>query len=146
VHLSYSTTGPNGTFTPIPLYGSTITKDAGAIQGYVGPLPGVTMAPHSSTTYTFHVALASNVPVSKRKPLMAFEGYLDQINPADGTGATLADTYAYQVKVPSEASTSSPPTALIALGGAVLLAIGGFFIWRRGKRPPHDPPPEPAPA
>ena len=51
------------------------------------------------------------MPVAERKPLLAFEGYLDQINPADGTGATLADTYAYQGIVPSEASSSTPPTS-----------------------------------
>ena len=128
VHLSYSTTGPSGAFTPVSLYGSTITD--GAIQGYVGPLQGVTLAPDSTRTYTFDVALASTVPVSKRKPLLAFEGYLDQINPADGTGATLADTYAYQVIVPSEASSSSPPTALITVAAAIVLAIGGALIWR----------------
>jgi hypothetical protein len=102
VHLSYSTAGPSGTFTPVRLFGSTIKQ--GVIQGYVGPLQGITLAPDSTTTYTFHVALASNVPVSKKKPLLAFEGYLDQINPADATAATLADTYMYQVVVPSEAS------------------------------------------
>jgi hypothetical protein len=64
VQRSYSTTGTNGTFTPVPLFGSTIKE--GAIQGYIGPLDGVTLAPHSITTYTFRVALASNVPLSKR--------------------------------------------------------------------------------
>jgi hypothetical protein len=73
---------------------------------------------------------------------MAFEGYLDQINPADGTGATLADTYEYQVKVPSEASSNSAPTALIAIGAAVLLAIGSLLIWHHRSpscRQPHSP-------
>jgi hypothetical protein len=140
VRLSYSTTGPNGTFTSVPLTGSTIKE--GAIQGYAGPLQGVTLPAHATTTYTFNVALAKSVPISKNKPLMAFETYLDQINPADGTGATLADTYEYEIKVPSEASSNSPPTAVIAIGAAIILAIGGFFIWRTAERSPHEPPPQ----
>ena len=143
VHLSYSTIGPNGTFTPVPLFGSTIKE--GAIQGYVGPLDGTTLAPHSTTTYRFRVALASNVPVSQKGSLLAFEGYLDQINPADGTGATLADTYAYQVKVPSEASSNTTGTALIAIGAILVLAVGGGLIWHSARRQPPTSPPEPLP-
>jgi hypothetical protein len=44
--------------------------------------------------------------------------------------------------VPSEASSNSPPTAVIAIGAAIVLAIGGFFIWRTAERPPHSPPPQ----
>ena len=50
VQLSYSTTGANGTFTSVPLTGSTI--NGGAIEGWVGPLQGLTLAPDSTTTYT----------------------------------------------------------------------------------------------
>jgi hypothetical protein len=143
VRLSYSTTGSGGTFTPVQLIGSTITD--GAIQGYVGPLQGVTLAPHSTSTYTFHVALASTVPVSRHKPLMAFETYLDQINPAQETGATLGDTYAYQVKVPSEASSNTTRNILIAVGAGLLalLAILGLMFWQRRRRTPPGPPPQP---
>lgn len=77
------------------------------------------------------------MPVAKRKPLLAFEGYLDQINPADGTGATLADPYAYQVIVPSEASSSPPPNALITVAAAIVLAIGGALIWRAATLRPQ---------
>ena len=90
VHLSYSTTGANGAFAPVPLTGTTI-KD-GAILGWVGPVQGITLAPNSTTAYTFNVTLASYVPVSRKKPMMAFESYMDQINPVDGTGSTLNDT------------------------------------------------------
>jgi hypothetical protein len=120
---------------PVALTGSTIND--GAIPGYVGPLHGVTLPARATTTYTFDVALASNVPVAKRKPLIAFETYLDQINAADETGATLGDTYAYQVIVPSAISPSSPHTALIAIAAAVALAIGGVLIWRAGKVRPQ---------
>jgi hypothetical protein len=142
VQLSYSTTGPNGTFTPVALSGSTITD--GAIQGYVGPLRGVTLAPDSTTTYTFNVALASTVPVVRRKPLMAFETYLEQINTADGTGTTLGDTYEYGVVVPSVISSSTSVNVWVAIAAALGLAIGGLLIWRTAKRPPDQPPPQPA--
>jgi hypothetical protein len=70
----------------VPLTGSTITD--GAIQSYVGPLGGTTLPANSTTTYAFRIRLNSNLPVSRTKPLLAFETYLDQINPADGTGTT----------------------------------------------------------
>jgi hypothetical protein len=142
VQLSYSTTGPNGTFTPVALSGSTITD--GAIQGHVGPLRGVTLAPDSTTTYTFDVALASTVPVVKRKPLMAFETYLEQINTADGTGTTLGDTYAHEIVVPSVISPSTSVNVWAAIAAALGLAIGGLLIWRTAKDPPKQTPPQPA--
>jgi hypothetical protein len=136
VQLSYSTTGTNGTFTPVVLTGSTIKE--GAIEGWVGPLEGITLAPNATTTYTFHVALASSVPASKHKPLFAFESYMNQINPADGTGATLADTYAHQVRVPSETSSNTLGHILITIG-ILALAILGLAFW--GRRQTHGGPP-----
>jgi uncharacterized iron-regulated membrane protein len=114
----------------------------------VGPLQGVTLAPHSTRTYTFHVALASNVPVSKHTALMAFETYLDQIDPADGTGATLGDTYETQIKVPSEASTNNTRNLLLALaaGLLVVLSVLGLALWQRRQSPPQGPPAAPAAA
>ncbi|MCL2418060.1 MAG: EXORDIUM family protein [Conexibacteraceae bacterium] len=145
VHLTYSTTGANGTttgakgaFSTVPLTGSTI--NGGAIQGYVGPLGGVTLAPDSTRTYTFRIALAPDVPVSHNKPLMAFETYLDQIDPADETGATLADTLAYQVKVPGETSTGGSLGIWAAAAAALALVIGGLLVWRTAKRRRQEPP------
>jgi hypothetical protein len=144
VHLSYSTTGVNGTFVPVALAGSTIND--GAIQGYVGPLQGVKLAPDSTRTYTFHVGLAKSVPISGNKPLMAFETYLDQIDPADETGATLGDTYEYQVKVPGEASSNTTRNVLLAvlLPLLAVFAVVGLIIWQRRQNPPHEPPAAPA--
>ena len=138
VHLTYSTTGPNGTFTTVPLTGSTI--NGGAIQGYVGPLGGITLAPNATRTYTFHVALAPNVPISHDKPLIAFETYLDQIDPADETAATLGDTLAYQVKVPGETSTGGSLSIWVAAAAAFAFVIGGLLIWRIAKRRRQQPP------
>jgi hypothetical protein len=140
VQLSYSTTGANGSFTPVPLTGSTI--NGGAIEGWVGPLQGLTLAPDSTTTYTLHVGLATSVPASKSKPLLAFESFMDQINPANGTGATLADTYAYQVKVPGSTASSNTLLYILITVGVVALAILGLAFW--GRRQAHGGPP-PAP-
>ena len=98
VHLSYSTRGTSGHFTDVRLTGST--GGGNDINGYLGPVVGATMAPHSSETITFHVALARNVPVSKTVPLIAFEGYLFQVNSAAGGGTTVGDTLATDIKVP----------------------------------------------
>jgi len=136
VHLLYTTTGPKGTFTAVHLSGST--ADGNVIQGYVGPQQGTTLPANSTTTYTFHVNLDHNVPVSKATPIAAFESYLDQINTASGSGATLADTYAYQVKVPTatNSSTNTLWYILIGIAAAVCLALLGLFFWRRHGQPP----------
>ena len=98
VHLSYSTHGMSGHFTNVRLTGST--GGGNDINGYLGPAVGSTMAPHSSETIAFHVTLARNVSVSKAVPLVAFEGYLFQVNSAAGGGTTVGDTLATDIKVP----------------------------------------------
>jgi hypothetical protein len=130
VHLSYSATGPTGTFSSVPLDGSTANGDD--IEAYVGSQRGATLAPRSSQTYTFEVSLASNV--HSASPLISLEGYLDQINTASGSGATVADTLATDINVPSSPSgLSTGWYILIAVGGAVILALVGFVLWRRHK-------------
>jgi MYXO-CTERM domain-containing protein len=144
IHLSYSTSGTNGPFTTVPLRGSTV-KD-GVIQGSVGPPQGSTIPPNSTTTYTFRIALAKTVPASKTAgPLLGLEAYLDQVNSASGSGATLADTYAHQVKVPTKASPSNTTrNVLIAVAALLALVAAGAFLWRRRRNPPEQTPIEPA--
>lgn len=144
VHLSYSTTGPHGVFVPVALEGST--TDGGAIEGSVEAAHGITLPAASSQTFTFRVSLAHNVPVSKTKPLLAFEAYLDQIDIASGSAATLGDTEAYQVLVPAAATPSSSSTEnlLIAIGALVVLA-GLVFVGRRMSRGPRETPPPASP-
>jgi hypothetical protein len=138
VHLSYSTTGPTGTFIDVPLSGSTANGDY--IESYVGPPQGTTLAPKSDQTYTFEVSLASNV--SGGSPLVSFEGYLDQINTASGSGATVADTLATDIIVPGSSSSSGLSTGwyvLIAVGWFVVVALVGFLLWRDHKRHQQTP-------
>ena len=97
-HLSYSTTGDTGPFTPITLTGDTASGDS--IAGYEGPLQGSTVAPKSSVTYTLHLSLDGTVPQeTSKKPLLAIEAYLEQIDSASGTGTVLDDTYASDLHV-----------------------------------------------
>jgi hypothetical protein len=146
VHLSYSTTGPKGRFTPVDLGGST--GNGGVIEAYIGAKEGATMAPASTRTMTFRVALASNMPVSKTSPVMAFEAYLDQVNSASGSATTLADTHVTNVMVPGVAPTNTMMYVLIGVGVlvVVLLAIASGLLWRRRKKHRAEPAPEPAAA
>ena len=142
VHLSYSTTGPAGTFSDVPLSGSTANGDY--IEAYIGPQQGTALGPKSSETYTFQVSLASNVPGSS--PLVSFEGYLEQINTASGSGATAADTLATDITVPgsSGGGLSAGWYVLIGVGGVVILAVLGWLLWRRRRGHPQTPTPQAA--
>jgi hypothetical protein len=139
IHLSYSTNGPQGPFSDVTLDGST--GSGGVIEAPVGPDQGATLAAHATRTYNFHVSLASNAPASNA-PVIAFEGYLDQINTASGSGDTLADTYGTDIKITPTSSSSGLSTGwyvLIAVGGAVILAILGWLLWRRRGGHPQAP-------
>jgi hypothetical protein len=98
VHLSYSTNGDAGPFTPIALSGTTARGDQ--INGYAGPLQGSTLGPHSKTTYTFHLSVDGSVPhESGNHALMAIEAYFQQIDSASGSGTVLDDSQAYDISV-----------------------------------------------
>jgi hypothetical protein len=97
VQVAYSTTGPNGTFTNVALSGST--ADGNPISGDLGPAGGGPLAAQTPVVYTVKVTLAPGVPTSSAGPLVSFEGYLNQIDSASGSSATLADTTASDVKV-----------------------------------------------
>ncbi len=143
--MTYSTTGPGGPFSDVGLTGST--ADGNVIDAYVGNQRGATLAPGGSETWTFHVSLASDVPGSATTPLIAFEGYLDQINTASGSGATLADSYATDIKVTPSSSSGGLSTGwyvVIAVGGLVLLAVIAWLLWRRRKGHPQAPTPQAA--
>ncbi len=95
VRITYSTIGPDGPFTNMALTGSTVNH--GGIDGMVGPPKGDILGGNKSETVYFTVALAAGAPVAHNQPTMELEGFLDQIDPATGSGTTLADTYATDV-------------------------------------------------
>jgi hypothetical protein len=73
---------------------------------------------------------------------MAFESYLDQVDDASGSAATIGDTYASQIKVPNAVGSHTLRNVLIAIWAALaVLAIGGVLLWGRSKSPPSTPPP-----
>ena len=133
VQLSYSTDGSNGTFTSLPLSGTT--SDGNVITGIVGPAAGAALAAGSTTPLTFHVTVDRGVPLSSTTPLIAFEGHLDQVNSASGSGASLADTYATNVTVATAAPASSGlawwAIVLIALGALIVIGVGLLLLSRR---------------
>jgi hypothetical protein len=138
VRLSYSPNGPTGKFVSVPLAGST---DRGnAIQGYIGPLRGTTIPPHSSEKLTVRVSLDRGVPVSTTRPLLLFHAYLDETNPASGSDATIADSGEVSVIVPAAAPSSRTlRDVLIAVGVAlVLVAITVPLVRRRRRSLPHE--------
>ena len=138
--------GAKGRFTPVDLSGST--GNGGVIEAYIGAQEGATMAPASTRTMTFRVAFASNIPVSKTSPVMAFEAYLDQVNSASGSGTTLAETHVTKIMVPGVAPTNTMMYVLIGMGVlvVVLLVIVLGLLWRRRKKHREEPAPEPAAA
>jgi hypothetical protein len=135
VHLSYSAKTTKGKFVAIPLLGSTTS--GGAIQGFIGPLRGTSLAPRSSDTLTLHISVDRGVPVSKSRPLLTLHGFLSQTDPASGSTASLADTGAASITVPAAAAPSNTGTILIAVAaGLVLLGLGGGALWR-ARRAAH---------
>ena len=145
ITMAYSTTGADGPFSDMGLTGST--ADGKVIDAYLGNQRGATLAPGGSQTWTIHVSLASDVPGSATTPLIAFEAYLDQINTASGSGATLADSYATDIKVTPSSSSGGFSTGwyvLIAVGGLVILAVIAWLLWRRRKGHPQAPTPQAA--
>ncbi len=99
VTLETSTRGRGGPFAPLEVSGTT--QGDGAIQGrFVGSTgTGLVIGAHRKVTVTFRVTLAANVPSRGKTPVVSFEAYLDQLNPATASGSTLADTEATDIAI-----------------------------------------------
>ena len=81
----------------------------------------------------FKVDLNGDVPLAKGTPLLVFEDHLDQVDPASGSGATLADSLATNVTV----DTAAPATTGIwwyVVGGVLALGLVALLIARRRSR------------
>jgi hypothetical protein len=97
INLSYSMNGPNGTYHHVALTGGDITD--GEIQGVVLPLGGVIIPANSTLRIYYHLSLKTGISTKGGGVGLAFEAYLDQVDPADGALSTFGDTLAYQIKV-----------------------------------------------
>jgi hypothetical protein len=131
VQLSYSSNGSRGAFLAIPLTGSTRNGDD--IEGYLAPSQLGTLARASSRTVTFHVTLARTVPVSRTAPLLAFQASLAQLDPASGSGSTLADTNVDDIKVAAAAKPSSGSSVAVAAGALLAALLGIGLVMRRTR-------------
>ena len=105
IHLAYSTNGEAGPFTPVKLVGSTVAE--GGIEGTLGYSASTTLEAGATLTLTYQISLADSVVNSSDRPLMSFEAYLDQVNPASGAGTNLADTASTDIDVVSGGGSSS---------------------------------------
>lgn len=134
LRLSYSTHGEAGPFKPVSMDGTTAPGDYIAVT--VGPDAGETLPAHSTKTVTFHVTPLAGIPTSAT--LLDVEPYLDQVDPASGSGDTLADTDAVTLAVGTGSPSSSSSTGLIVGVGAgvavVAIALVGFVIYRRRRQ------------
>ena len=92
------------------------------------------MAGKSARTITFQLAFASDVPGSKASPLVAFVVYLAQVNPASGSGSTLAETSATGIYVAVAPASNTIWFVVAAIAALVIVvAVIGAVIWRRRK-------------
>jgi hypothetical protein len=96
VRISYSTNGPDGHYVNMGLTGSTVNH--GGIDGTVGRRQGDILAAGQSETVYFTIALSAGASVAHNQPTMTLEGFLDQADPATGSGTTLADTFGTDVR------------------------------------------------
>jgi len=120
VHLSYSDETTNGKFVDVPLDGSTI--DGGDIEGYLLPETGATFPAGHTRTTTFRLSLDPTAPSSSTtgSPLSVGADF-DQINPANGSEASLAATDS-DVNVAGGPATDVPETPFAL--GLPLLGLG----------------------
>jgi hypothetical protein len=133
VRLAYSTKGQGGPFVPVPLVGST--RRGEIIQGYVGRLGGSTLRGGDDDTLTLRISLTRSTPGSTAGPLIAFQAFLVQTNPGDGSDVTLADSDATDATIQAAPPSNIWRSVLIGLVALLAALAGGWFIWRRRKRP-----------
>lgn len=127
VRLPYSTKGRGGPFVPVPLVGSTRAGEI--VQGYVGRLGGSTLTAGKPDTLTLRIGLAAGAPASKPGLPIAFQAFLDQTNPADGSDLTLVDSDATDATIQA-APSSVWRSVLIGVGVLLAALAAGWLIWR----------------
>ncbi len=97
IHLSVSRHGHRGPFVPVRLTGST-SKTAGII-GVIGGPTGFNLRAHHTLTLTYRLRVSKSVPLRRRRPILEFQTFLDQIDPASGADSVLATTPATNARV-----------------------------------------------
>lgn len=96
IHISVSWHGRRGPFRPVRLSGST--GEAG-ISGVIGGPRGFKLRGRHKLTLTYRIRVSKTVPRHRRRAILQFEAFLDQVNPATGADTALADTDTTNTKV-----------------------------------------------
>jgi hypothetical protein len=89
VHLSLSWHGHRGPFNQVRLTGST--SNTAGILGVIGGPTGFNLRAKHTDTLTYRITVSKSVP-RRRRPILQFQAFLDQINPASGADSVLAAT------------------------------------------------------
>lgn len=97
IHLSRSWHGHRGPFVPVRLTGST--SNTAGIIGVIGGPTGFNLRAHHTLTLTYRIRVSKSVPLRRRRPILQFQTFLDQFDPASGAESVLATTPATNVRV-----------------------------------------------
>jgi hypothetical protein len=97
IHLSVSRHGRHGPFVPVALTGSTVGQ--AGISGVIGGPTGFEIRGRRTRTLTWRIKVSKRVPRHRRRAILQFEAFLDQVNPGSGADTVLADTGGKNVKV-----------------------------------------------
>jgi len=90
VQLSVSWHGHRGPFVPVRLTGST--SNGAGIIGVIGGPTGFNLRADYTRTLTYRIRVSTSVPLRRRRPILEFQTFLDQIDPASGADSVLATT------------------------------------------------------
>ena len=97
IHLSVSWHGHRGPFVSVRLTGST--SNTAGIIGVIGGPTGFNLRAHHTLTLSYRIRVSKSVPLRRRRPILQFQTFLDQIDPASGADSVLATTPATNARV-----------------------------------------------
>ena len=85
-----------GPFVPVTLTGST--SNTAGIMGVRGPT-AFNLRAHHTLRLSYRIRVSKSVPLRRRRPILQFQTFLDQIDPASGADSVLATTPATNTRV-----------------------------------------------
>lgn len=96
IRLWVSRHGRRGRFRRVALTGST--GETG-IVGLIGGAAGFKLRGRHTLKLTWRIKVSKRLPRHRRRAILQFEAFLDQVNPGSGSDTVLADTRGKNVKV-----------------------------------------------
>jgi hypothetical protein len=97
VHLWVSWHGRRGPFVPLKLTGST--SNTAGISSVIGGPTGFAFKARRTLTLTFRIRVSKSVPLNRPRPILQFQTFLDQVDPASGADSVFATTPAVNARV-----------------------------------------------